>query len=186
MTIPSRFGSAVTILVLAALCGLPKCAHGQTNERAYESLEIRVVTPGARAVGMGKTFVGIADDATAAASNPAGLSNLLDPEFSFELSGSRFRHRRFQPTPADPFATTKPFTQFVGFPTFASYVTPLPGVLRSATLALFYNSLQRYREDFRIESYLGDPAVPSTRQDPHAGDMQINATTLGIGGAYVL
>jgi len=183
--ISGRFGTLVAILAMLTLCGWPTFAIGQTNERAYESLEIRVVTPGARAVGMGKTFVGIADDATAAASNPAGLSNLLDPEFSIELSGTRFRHRRFQPTPDDPHATTEPFTQFVGFPTFASYVTPLPGALRRATLALFYNSLQRYREQFSIAAYLGDPADSSTRQDPHAGDMRINATALGIGGAYV-
>ena len=36
---------------------------------------------------MGKAFVGLADDATAAYSNPAGLSNLLAKEFSFEIQG---------------------------------------------------------------------------------------------------
>ena len=40
-------------------------------------LDFLFATPGARAVGMGKAFVGLADDATAAYSNPAGLSNLL-------------------------------------------------------------------------------------------------------------
>lgn len=49
-------------------------------------MQWRVVTPGARAVAMGKTSLGIADDATAAASDPAGLSNLLHPEVS--ASGS--------------------------------------------------------------------------------------------------
>ena len=49
-------------------------ANGQSNERVYESFDFRFVTPGARAVGMGKAFTGLADDATAAFTNPAGLS----------------------------------------------------------------------------------------------------------------
>lgn len=37
---------------------------------------------GARAMGMGNAFTGVADDATAIAWNPAGLTNLYSPEFS--------------------------------------------------------------------------------------------------------
>ena len=123
-------------------------AWAQTNERAYESLEFRTVTPGARAVGMGKAFVGIADDATAAASNPAGLSNLFDPELSFEVSQVEILRstRMTQPSPLQ----TTTFAAAVREPTFASFVTPLPDrrVVRNVTLAVFYNSLQRYEEHF--------------------------------------
>ncbi len=38
--------------------------------------------PGARSLGMGGTFIAIADDATAAEANPAGLTNLTRPEVS--------------------------------------------------------------------------------------------------------
>jgi hypothetical protein len=38
---------------------------------------------GARAVGLGGAFIAIADDATAASFNPAGLAQLLKPEMSF-------------------------------------------------------------------------------------------------------
>ena len=48
-------------------------ANAQTNERIYEGLNFRFVTPGARAVGMGVTFIGLADDATAAASESRWL-----------------------------------------------------------------------------------------------------------------
>ena len=40
------------------------------------------VGSGARAVGMGGAFIGVADDATAASWNPAGLIQLEKPEMS--------------------------------------------------------------------------------------------------------
>jgi len=40
------------------------------------------VGSGARAVGMGGAFIGVADDATAASWNPAGLIQLEKPEVS--------------------------------------------------------------------------------------------------------
>ena len=50
------------------------------------SLEIANPNPvgsGARALGIGNTFIAVADDATAASWNPAGLMQLQHPEFSF-------------------------------------------------------------------------------------------------------
>ena len=41
------------------------------------------VGSGARAIGMGGAFIGVADDATAASWNPGGLTQLLLPEMSF-------------------------------------------------------------------------------------------------------
>jgi hypothetical protein len=100
-------------------------ASAQTNERIYERLDFSFVTPGARAVGMGKTFVGLSDDATAAYSNPAGLSNLLVKEFSFEMQGTDIRHERltsFQP--GGPIETQR-FGETVWGPSFLSFAVPL-------------------------------------------------------------
>ena len=44
------------------------------------------VGSGARAMGMGGAFIAVADDATAASWNPAGLTQLKKPEISFALS----------------------------------------------------------------------------------------------------
>ncbi len=165
--------ACAAVLLAAAAAG------AQTNERTYESLGFRVVTPGARAVAMGKTFVGIADDATAAASNPAGLSNLFDPEVSFEWSGADVRHTRM--VSASPL-TTATFSHGISFPTFASFVTPLPDVrfLRNVTVGVFYNSLQRYEEHFDI------PNGPDVTEGGYFGDMSIKAHCVGIGGAVLL
>ena len=47
-------------------------------------LQFSFSDPGARSMGFGGAFVGLADDATAAFSNPAGLVQLLRPEVSIE------------------------------------------------------------------------------------------------------
>jgi long-subunit fatty acid transport protein len=52
--------------------------------RAQEVIELTVINPGARSLGLGGAFVALADDATASYANPAGLVQLLRPEISFE------------------------------------------------------------------------------------------------------
>ena len=168
-------GGAVAFVALLCLSAAP--ATAQTNERIYEDLDFRFVTPGARAVAMGKTFIGLGDDATAAVSNPAGLSNLLEQEFSFEFTGTQIKHQRFFPSEAGELQT---FGELVLTPSFFSYVVPL----RRATLAVFRNSLQNYRERYEI----GDRFVPALNgtEDGTFGNIAASVESYGFGGAYVL
>ena len=53
------------------------------------------VGSGARAMGMGGAFVAVADDATAASWNPAGLIQLQTPEMSAVFSLERRAERRY-------------------------------------------------------------------------------------------
>lgn len=48
------------------------------------TFEFSFSNPGARSMGLGGAFVALADDATAAFANPAGLVQLLEPEISVE------------------------------------------------------------------------------------------------------
>ncbi|UCF69306.1 MAG: outer membrane protein transport protein [Acidobacteriota bacterium] len=48
------------------------------------AIEFDFANPGARSVGFGGAFAGLADDATAAFANPAGLVQLVRPEISLE------------------------------------------------------------------------------------------------------
>ena len=163
------------VLLAALLAASP--VRAQTNERIYEELDFRFVTPGARAVGMGHTFVGLADDATAARSNPAGLSNLLEPEFSFEFNGTQIRHRRL--LPGDP-SGSRTFGDFVLVPSFFSYAIPL----RRATLLLFRDTVQQYRETFTIPPRF----IPElgAHEDGAFGSIAERAENYGIGAAFVL
>ena len=58
------------------------------------------VGSGARAMGMGNAFIAVADDATASAWNPGGLSQLEKPEFSF--AGEIISLREFLSSASNP------------------------------------------------------------------------------------
>ncbi len=62
-----------------------------TDEEIFRAFSLNLSTPGARAVGMGGAFIGRADDATAAETNPAGLTILARPEVSLEYRHSNGR-----------------------------------------------------------------------------------------------
>jgi long-subunit fatty acid transport protein len=64
-----------------------------SSATAQSNLQVPVqfdfLDPGARSLALGGTFTPLADDATAAATNPAGLVQLSRPEISFELRSRR-------------------------------------------------------------------------------------------------
>ncbi len=70
-------------MVVMAAAGLCTSAAGQGS--SVPVLEPSLTNPGARSLGLGGAFVALADDATAAFANPAGLVQLLRPEISAEL-----------------------------------------------------------------------------------------------------
>ncbi len=70
--------AAIVLLLAAAVPAAP--AAGQ----AATTVELSFSNPGARSLGLGGAFVALADDATAAFANPAGLVQLVEPEVSVE------------------------------------------------------------------------------------------------------
>jgi long-chain fatty acid transport protein len=177
---------ARVVASLACVLALRSIALAQTNERAYEEYAFRLVTPGARAVGLGKTFTGLADDATAALTNPAGLSNLLEPELSIELIGSQISNERVTEIARDGSLGTARFGQFVTSPSFVSVIWPV----RDLTLSFFRQQLQKYRERFTLD---GARYIPNADQQSRftleafsEGVVDIDAVSYGGGLAYVL
>jgi hypothetical protein len=69
---------------LSSVLGLLLLATPVTAQETPIVLEFSFSNPGARAMGMGGAFAALADDATAAFSNPAGLVQLTRPEVSIE------------------------------------------------------------------------------------------------------
>ena len=74
--------SSQSVLVLL-LVGLLAPA-GVAAQEPIVPLQLSFSDPGARSMGFGGAFVALADDATAAFANPAGLVQLLRPEISIE------------------------------------------------------------------------------------------------------
>ncbi len=78
-------------VVAVALAALPGVSFAVTNVENNASVPFSFSNPGARSLGMGGAFIGLADDATAAYANPAGLTGIgLEKQVSFE-----FRHHSF-------------------------------------------------------------------------------------------
>ena len=71
------------LIFLYAFCLLTVQTFGQDFQFSLEIANPNPVGSGARALGQGNTFIAVADDATAASWNPAGLLQLQHPEFSF-------------------------------------------------------------------------------------------------------
>lgn len=79
-------------LVFAVFAAFLVCLSGNlfaiTDEEVFRNFQFSLVNPGARSTAMGGAFIGLADDATAAEANPAGLTILTKPEVSFEYRGT--------------------------------------------------------------------------------------------------
>jgi long-chain fatty acid transport protein len=82
-TRPSR--SAALLLFLGALAAAPAAA--QTDSALLSKVSFNLTNPGGKSLAMGGAFTAIADDATAALANPAGLGLISSVEFA--LSGKR-------------------------------------------------------------------------------------------------
>jgi len=74
---------ALALVVLLAPCSA-------AAQEPIVPLQISFSDPGARSMGFGGAFVALADDATAALANPAGLVQLVTPEISVE--GRQWRY----------------------------------------------------------------------------------------------
>jgi long-subunit fatty acid transport protein len=74
-----RYGKILGFSVALAIA-----AGGATAQETPATFEFSFSNPRARSLGLGGAFAGMADDATAAFANPAGLVQLLRPEVSVE------------------------------------------------------------------------------------------------------
>jgi long-chain fatty acid transport protein len=72
------------LISVLAFIAVATSAFAITDEEIFRSFAFSFLNPGARSSAMGGAFIALADDATAAEANPAGLTILTKPEVSFE------------------------------------------------------------------------------------------------------
>jgi long-subunit fatty acid transport protein len=70
---------ALLLALLPALLLASEDARAFTDEEVFRDFRFEFITPGARAMALGGAYTSIADDGTAAAINPAGLTALARP-----------------------------------------------------------------------------------------------------------
>src|SRR5687767_1425259 len=107
------------------LVAVPAMAQNVDIE-ALSGLQFNFGNPGARSLGMGGAFLGLADDASAAEANPAGLTILRKPEVSLEVRNYE-ENQIFTTSGTFPDVVRTPFKHYSDrvVITFASAVMPL-------------------------------------------------------------
>lgn len=149
--------------LIIAYCILPCSLFAQgtppTGIRLPPSLNFAVspnpVGSGARAIGWGTAFIAIADDATAASHNPAGLVQLERPEVSI-VGSYFFRHEQQDVTEADTIVEDQNLDNFEL--NYLSIVYPSELWSRNITVSLNFQRLFNLQGDTDIASLL-DPSV---------------------------
>ena len=86
-------------MVASALIVFARPVLALTDEEIFRSFPHSFLTPGARALALGDAYVGLADDATAAHSNPAGLYALSTSQFLIDV-------RALQPDAPEPLTSS--------------------------------------------------------------------------------
>src|SRR4051794_8064490 len=122
--------------IVCSLVALPLAAQNTDIESLW-GLQFNFGNPGARSLAMGGAFLGLADDASAAEANPAGLSILRKPEVSLEARNYE-EAQLFTTSGTYPKVVRTPFTHYSDriVVSFASAVYPIKNKF---TLGLYYH-----------------------------------------------
>jgi long-chain fatty acid transport protein len=129
-----------TMMGLGVLFLAVPLATAQTRPTARTiPVQFEFAPPGARALGMGATFVAIADDATAAESNPSGLTILTKPEISAHFRTTRFENEYVNPFLGDA-SQTGTFASKVFSPAYFSLVYPF----KNAAVSVYYQQATNF------------------------------------------
>lgn len=173
---PVWWSAAALTMLLVLLVSMPAAA--QTNEENYGQLEFNFVTPGARASAMGGAFIGLADDATAAESNPAGLVILSRPEVSFEYKFIDYSREMYLDEDSWTTGRKSEVSNSTSMPAFFSYVHPF----ERFTLSVYRNETVNFSQSFQTSG----PRIgmDNLRLFPVDSTLDMKLTNLGVGGAF--
>ena len=126
-----------------ALLGFLFAAGAPAQEEAT-AFELRFSNPGARSLGFGGAFVALADDATAAFANPAGLTQLLEPELTLEIRG--------QSVTSPPDSPAIDLSLGLSTQAFIAFVYPWKNI----SLAVYRNGFANFESNAQIIGSLPD------------------------------
>jgi long-subunit fatty acid transport protein len=182
-----QFRRAAVLCV--AMAGWIFTAAAQTNTENFAQFRFNFNNPGARATGIGGAFISIADDATAAEANPAGLTSIIRPEISLETKGIEFKQKvgnfSHTGTAANFSLVSNVFHRPVISPSFASVVFPMRGI----TLSAFRYELVNFESAWYTKGSLV-PGIPSTSTFfgatyfPVKADNTLKVVNWGLAGAH--
>ncbi len=136
-------------IVIIIVCGARSSGLALTNESVFSQFQFNFITPGARATALGGAFIGLADDATAVESNPAGLTILTIPEISVEFKHLAYKAEQMYANPSPRTdITRREFDDSVESIPFTSIVFPY----NQFVFSLYRQELIHYKSSFRTSA----------------------------------
>jgi long-subunit fatty acid transport protein len=173
----------VVWILFVASVGLTTAAAAQTNDEIFPTLQWNFSTPGARANGMGRTFIGIADDASAAVTNPAGLMNLTRPQVYAEYKNTRLKVDRLATRNSLTSLQATTNTSVVNALSFLSISAPINNRI---AVGFSVHRFLDYHENFNLDAR----PIPNEPQNriffPVEGAADFTATAFGGSVAYMV
>lgn len=190
----------IALLAASMLLGASTLFAQNADIESLSGLSFNFGNPGARSLGMGGAFLGLADDASAAEANPAGLTILRKPEISVE--GRNYKTgQTFNVSGEFPDIQDQTFSSFSRRAelTFGSIVLPM----KNFSIAAYYHEPIAFSNRLAVVSedpivYFVGPNGPVTRQQcidlgsqcggfqlyPFGTSVDITLKTFGIAGAW--
>ena len=189
----SRTSSRTAILGVGLLVAASFPVAAQTNiETNAPGIQLNFSVPGARSLALGGSFLGRADDATAAYANPAGLANLPQQEASLEMRGWDYTHlftdsgRNGVPSgigadTIEGLVDGEASDQVTGV-SFASYVYPK----RRWAAAVYFHSLADFKANFATRGAFVGEVDDGLRLFPVTSTSRLEITNIGVSASYRL
>jgi long-subunit fatty acid transport protein len=173
----------VALAFLVVTIGLTAHARAQTNDEIFPTLQWNFSTPGARANGMGRSFIAIADDASAAVTNPAGLMSLTRPQVYGEYKNTRLKVERLASANSLTSLAATANTSIVNTLSFLSASAPINNKI---AVAFSIHRFLDYHEVFNLapRPIPNDPAANLFR--PVDGQADFTGTAYGGSVAYMI
>lgn len=185
----------IAVLALTVMVGAGGAwAQSPNGGSGVQGVQLNLSSPGARSLALGGAFIGLADDATAAFTNPAGLTTLSASEISIEgrsldyssvfLDGG---HLFGEPTGIGIDTVSGPvFTEpseSVTSLSFLSYVYAGEGW----AVAVYRHQLADYQMSQQTQgAYVGDPQTFLGRFFPTQGSLEVDIANYGLSAAVNL
>ncbi len=185
----TRYIVGVLIGVLI-ICWVRSSGWALDNNELFSQFQFNFITPGARATALGGAFIGLADDATAVESNPAGLTILSKSEVSVEWKYILYTTEQyFGNLSWTNDITRRDFDNAVQSIPFTSLVYPY----KPFVFSLYRQELVNYEISYRTGANLivipgiSDPAAGTLHHFlPVDASVDLAVTNYGIGVAVEL
>jgi long-chain fatty acid transport protein len=181
----------IPAVAAVVMLGQTPAVSAQSNVEVNAGIQFDFLSPGARSLGLAGAFTAMADDATAAYTNPAGLRELSRKEVSFEgrvrafstpftLRGHAFGDPSGIGTDVVTGLVDGTSKETIGTPSFFSFVYPTS----KWAVAGYRHELAHFKSSITTEGAYVGTGASATRLLPAQGSLDLKVVDYGVSASY--